>query len=104
MHWEPGRVVQPPRPAAGAGDPQHDRSVARGDLVRAAAPHWQRDADGWRGFDTISTGVDQQRFGWFPADPLRPGLPDGDHGGEVDAALKVSDRPAVADRPRPGQP
>lgn len=50
--------------------------------------YWRRDADGWRGFVAFSTGVGQQRLGWFPADALRPGLPDGDQGGEVDVPLK----------------
>ena len=36
--------------------------------------HWRRDADGWRGFVAFSTGVGQQRLGWFPAERLSPGL------------------------------
>ncbi len=67
--------------------------------------YWRQDADGWRGFVAFSTGVGQQRLGWFPADQLRPGEPlPRDQVREVDVPLKFSDRPAVADRARSGQP
>jgi len=67
--------------------------------------HWRRDADGWRGFVAFSTGVGQQRLGWFPAEQLAPGVPLGrDEVREVDVPLKFSDRPAVANRTRAGQP
>lgn len=67
--------------------------------------YWRRDADTWRGFVEFSTGVGQQRLGWFPADELRPGEPlRRDEVGQVDVPLQFSDRPAVADRARSGQP
>ncbi len=67
--------------------------------------YWRRDADTWRGFVAFSTGVGQQRLGWFPAEQLSPGLPLGrDEVREVDVPLKFSDRPAVANRTRAGQP
>jgi len=57
--------------------------------------HWRRDADGWRGFVAFSTGVGQQRLGWFPAEQLSPGLPLGrDEVREVRRTAEVR-RPAL---------
>lgn len=67
--------------------------------------YWRRDVDTWRGFVAFSTGVGQQRLGWFPGDQLRAGEPlGGDEVGQVDVPLHFSDRPAVSDRARSGQP
>ncbi len=67
--------------------------------------YWRRDVDTWRGFVAFSTGVGQQRLGWFSAEQLSTGLPLGrDEVREVDVPLQFRDRPAVADRTRAGQP
>ncbi len=41
----------------------------------ACCPTGRRDPEGWRGFVAFSTGVGEQRLGWFPAELLRRGLP-----------------------------
>lgn len=58
--------------------------------------YWRRYGDAWRGFVAFSTGVGQQRLGWFSADQLSPGLPLGrDEVREVDVyRCSSANRPA----------
>jgi len=37
--------------------------------------YWRRDPDTWRGFVAFSTGLGEQRLGWFAAERLGSGLP-----------------------------